>query len=254
MYYFSDKHFDTKKQRIAFERARKAEHQYAVLLRKVARACGDIVKGFDPEAPGFAQQVESALARYAQVIEPWARTAGVRMLREVARRDEEVWSQLGKLMGRALKKEIQTAPTGALLAQLLNEQVKLITSLPLDAAQRVHKLTTEATYQSTRAREIAAEIMKTGQVTKSRANLIARTEVARTASSLTMVRSVHVGSIGYVWRTSRDADVRRSHRQMEGKFVEWSTPPTLSDGTVTHAGMIYNCRCYPEPVLPERFD
>ena len=81
--------------------------------------------------------------------------------------------------------------------------------------------------------------------------LIARTEVARTASGLTEARARHVGSDGYFWRTAKDADVRDSHRQMEGKFVKWNEPPTLSDGTVTHAGQIYNCRCYAEPVINE---
>jgi uncharacterized protein with gpF-like domain len=45
--------------------------------------------------------------------------------------------------------------------------------------------------------------------------------------------------------------VRESHKAMNGKFVRWDSPPTLSDGTTTHAGQIYNCRCYPDPVLPE---
>jgi uncharacterized protein with gpF-like domain len=40
---------------------------------------------------------------------------------------------------------------------------------------------------------------------------------------------------------------------MEGVPVRWDQPPTLSDGTVTHAGQIYNCRCWPEPILPNRY-
>jgi uncharacterized protein with gpF-like domain len=37
---------------------------------------------------------------------------------------------------------------------------------------------------------------------------------------------------------------------MEGKFVTWDDPPTL-DGMKGHAGQFPNCRCYPEPVIPE---
>ncbi|MGN5479510.1 phage minor head protein [Cupriavidus basilensis] len=58
-----------------------------------------------------------------------------------------------------------------------------------------------------------------------------------------------IGSPGYFWRTSGDKDVRDSHRDMEGKFVEWDKPPTL-DGMTGHAGCFPNCRCYPEPALP----
>lgn len=154
-------------------------------------------------------------------------------------------------MSRGLRREIQTAPTGELFQALLNEQVTLIKSLPLEAAQRVHELTIKGLEDSTRASEIAKEIARSGEVAMSRANLIARTEVARTASTLTQSRAEHVGSEGYIWRTSDDSDVRHSHKQMNGKFVRWDSPPTLSDGTTTHAGQIYNCRCYPEPVLPE---
>lgn len=161
------------------------------------------------------------------------------------------WADLASEMSRELRKEIQTAPTGQLFQALLNEQVTLIKSIPLDAAQRVHDLTIKGLEDSTRASEIAKEIERSGEVATSRANLIARTEVARTASTLTQSRAEHVGSEGYIWRTSGDSDVRHSHKQMNGKFVRWDSPPTLSDGTTTHAGQIYNCRCYPEPVLPE---
>nr|WP_246374794.1 phage minor head protein [Pseudochelatococcus contaminans] len=130
------------------------------------------------------------------------------------------------------------------------EQVRLITSLPSEAAQRVHDLTIEGITQGTRASEIAKKIMEAGDVTASRANMIARTEVSRTATLLTQARAEYVGSDGYIWRTSGDSDVRPSHKAMNGKFVRWSELPEL-DGMVGHAGALPNCRCYPEPVIPD---
>ena len=137
----------------------------------------------------------------------------------------------------------------------MDEQVTLITSLPTKAAERVHNLTIEALSNSTRASEVAKEILATGNVTESRANLIARTEVARTASLITESRAVHIGSEGYFWRTAGDSDVRHEHRLLSGKYIKWNDPPVASaDGTRAHAGQIYNCRCWPEPVLPEPED
>lgn len=173
------------------------------------------------------------------------------MLEDVNHRDRQAWQELAAEMSRELRREIREAPTGEVMRGLLDEQVSLIKSLPLDAAKRVHELTIKGLEDSTRASEIAKEIAASGQVTASRANLIARTEVARSASVLTQARAQNVGSEGYIWRTSGDSDVRHSHKQMNGKFVRWDSPPTLSDGTTTHAGQIYNCRCYPEPVLPD---
>ena len=100
------------------------------------------------------------------------------------------------------------------------------------------------------AKDAIPAIMKLGSQTVGRARTIARTEVSRAQSALTQARAEYVGSEGYVWRTVGDADVRDSHAEMEGKYVRWDSPPKLSDGTVTHAGMIYNCRCWAQPILP----
>lgn len=243
---------EPKVDRAAFAKARKAERQYAIQLRKVARHVGEIIKAHDPATSDGMAEIRTVLAKYAEVIEPWAKAAAARMIADVGRRDEKAWEENSRAMGRTLREEIASAPTGQYLRERLAENVRLIKSLPIEAAERVHKLTLEGIANATRASEIAAEIARSGEVTVSRANLIARTEVARTASGLTEARARHVGSEGYIWRTAGDADVRPSHRKMSGKFVAWSDPPTL-DGMTGHAGGFPNCRCYPEPVIPDDF-
>jgi SPP1 gp7 family putative phage head morphogenesis protein len=152
-------------------------------------------------------------------------------------------------MSRAMRQELEQAPTGILLGEFMDEQAGLITSLPIQAGQRVHRLAIEALSTSGRANEIAAAIMRSGDVTKSRANVIARTSISTAWSGLTMTRATSIGSTAYSWRTSRDADVRPSHARMEGRPVDWSNPPTL-DGLTGHAGMLPNCRCWPDPIIP----
>lgn len=175
------------------------------------------------------------------------------MLADVDARDRSMWEQLSDEMSRELRKEIRTAPTGARMQELLQEQVSLITSLPKDAAQRVHELTLAGIEDSTRAKEIAKEIARSGEVSVNRATAIARDGVARTASTLTQARAEHIGSEGYFWRTSGDSDVRPDHKVLNGKFIRWDDPPIADKkaGRRAHAGCIYGCRCYPEPVIPE---
>lgn len=237
-------------------RVRKLEERYARDLRKVAHQVGIIIRAWAPVDGVFDLSalpgLQATLAKYAEVIRPWAETTAGRMVAEIAIRERRTWAEHARLMSRALRDELENAPTGEALRGFLAEHVRLITSLPTDAGERVHRLTLNGLEDSTRASEIAAEIMRSGEVTRSRATLIARTEVARTASGLTMVRAQHVGSTTYIWRTSRDADVRPSHRRMVGKPVGWDHPPTL-DGMAGHAGMLPNCRCYPEPVLPDLY-
>lgn len=241
----------TPKKRSPFEKSARVERQYAGALRGVAREIGRIVTGYDLDDPMYSTLVQQALGRYAELLKPWARVLASKIVTAINAQDEQAWARQSAQMSRALQREIASAPTGEALRRFMAENVELITSLPLDAAKRVHKLTIEGASQGTRAKEIADEIARTSDVTKSRALLIARTEVARTASALSMVRAEHIGCTHYIWRTSRDGDVRQSHKDMEGKVIAFSAPPTLSDGTTTHAGQIYNCRCWPEIIVPD---
>ncbi len=238
----------------AFIRARKAEAQYARQLRKVAQHIGDIVRGlYDPTDPLATDRIGEALRRYASTIEHWAQSVGNRMVTEVAARDRKAWMDVSRRMGRGLREEIDNAPTGAVLRERLAEQVTLIKSLPTEAAERVHKLTLEGITQGRRSNYIAEEIMRSGEVAKSRANLIAVTEVARTASELTAARAQHVGSVEFVWRTAGDSDVRHDHKILNGKTFRWDALPIADSRTGIRAlpGCIWRCRCYAEPVIPE---
>jgi SPP1 gp7 family putative phage head morphogenesis protein len=236
-------------------KTRTTERWYETQLRKVARHVGDIIRGiaegFEPGAPGVAPVVDRAMSDYSTLLDSWARIQGSKMIQQVARSDEEAWMQRAREMASWLKRELRTTPTGPIMDALLAEQVGLIKSIPLAAAQRVHKIVQDAQISGVRADTVAAEIMRTNEVSASKARLIARTEVARASSKLTEARARRIGSKGYIWRTSTDADVRHSHKEMEGKYVDWDNPPTLSDGHTTHAGQIFNCRCWCEPVIPD---
>lgn len=234
-----------------FKRAHRAEKNYARQLMHIAKQVGIIVGGYAPKGVVTdLSAITATLNRYADLINPWAKAVSTRMLAEVNQRDQESWNSLGKELGRGLRAEIRSAPTGALFRSLLDEQTALITSLPKKASQRVSELVIKAMSSGTRADETAKEIMKTGKVTRSRAMLIARTTTTTASSSLVEARAQHIGSEGYLWRGSLDGDERKSHRKMEGKFIRWDSPPTL-DGLTGHAGRLPNCRCWPEPVIPD---
>ncbi|MBZ9939149.1 minor capsid protein [Mesorhizobium sp. BR1-1-16] len=232
-------------------RARKAESGYARQLRKIARHVGEIVGAHDPESPGSAETIASVLERYSSVIEGWAKATGRSMVAEVARRDKAAWEARSSEMGRLLREEIADAPTGRAMREALDRQTALITSLPREAAQRVRDLTREGIIKGTRASEVAAEIMKTGEVTEGRANTIARTETSRTATELTKARAESIGSTHFIWHTAGDSDVRPSHKSLNGKTFRWDQPPECDPGHHALPGGIWNCRCWAEPVIPE---
>jgi len=235
-----------------FLKSRKAEIEYARKLRSIAKQVGHIVQGFAPNGiVGNQEALLSSLKKYAEMITPWAKVVAKRMLDDIARRDESMWSEMGESIGRNLKAEVMMTPTGGLMAEALNEQVKLITSLPLEAGERVHGLILMGMSDSTRAKQVAEDIMATGQVTKGRANLIARTEVSRVATELTKARATQAGITHYIWKTAGDSDVRSSHKHMNNKVVAFNDPPEVEPGKFYHAGSFPNCRCYVQPVIPD---
>lgn len=232
--------------------ARAAESSYNTRLRAVARQIDMVVRGLAPDGkvtdPG---PITRALEAYADLLRPWAASVANYMLADVMRRNERAWREQGKEMSRALHAEIKYAPTGTAYKELMRENVGLITSLPRKAAQRVHDLALEARLGGKRFEEVAADILATGKVTASRATLIARTESSRAAVTFTQARAQFVGSKGYLWRTAHDADVRPTHQEMEGVYVRWDKPPVTDMVKPYHAGCGPNCRCFPEPILPD---
>ena len=234
----------------AFEAVKRAEIIYARALRAVARQIGMLVQGLWDETPESVRKIEEALFRYAETVEGWAKLVGERMVLDVAARDARAWKATAEEIGRLKAHQIANTPIGARMRQLVEEQVHLIKSLPLEAAQRAQEMAIETQWTGQRFTTIAEKILATGHVTVSRANLIARTEVGRCAQAITQARAESFGSSGYIWRTAHDGDVRPSHRKMDGKFVAWDDPPTL-DGLTGQAGALPNCRCWCEPVIPD---
>jgi len=243
---------DRKGKQARWTKARAAESAYKTQLRGVARQVRSIVRAWTPktQAKPFSQKIVEALQGYANLITPWAEAVAESMIADVYRRDQVMWNQVAADMSTRLRHELRKSPPGAIFKELQAQQVTLIKSIPLEASKRVHALAQEGLLKSTRAEALKAEILKTSDIAESRARLIARTETSRAASNLVQARAQHAGSIGYIWRTSEDEDVRPSHKEMNGKYVRWTHPPTL-DNLKGHAGTLPNCRCYAEPVFPD---
>lgn len=231
------------------------EIRYSQQLRKIAHYVDIIVKGFDVNDPQSWPLISASLNEYSNTLHFWAEHTASRIITDIALRDEKTWLIYAEDLSRGVRDQIRNTDIGAVYQQLLNEQVGLIKSLPLNAAQRIHDLSTRALIEGHRASDIAGLIMATGQVTKGRANTIARTEVSRATSVFTQARAENLGSKGYIWRTSKDGDVRVDHQDLNGAFIYWDKPPIVDKkkGRRAHAGCDINCRCYPEPVIPEDF-
>lgn len=241
--------------RTRFLKARRSAVEYERDLVKVGHHVGQIIKGFTPNGIVNVNDLplmKTALQRYSDLLEPWARAITVRMQALVSQKNIHAWQELSRSIGISLRRELDSAPIAPLMRKMREEQVQLIKSIPIDAAERVHTLSIDAMAMGSRAEEIKQAIMRSGKVSASKALTIGRTEIARTGSVLTEARARHIGSEGYFWRTSLDGDVRKEHKRLEGKFIRWDEPPIAGpDGERYHAGRGPNCRCYEEPAIPD---
>ena len=228
------------------------EKKYGRQLRQIAGYIDSIVKGFDVKDETVYPSMVTALRKYAESLDVWAKHASGKIIMDVALRDEQTWLIYAKDMSRGLRDQIRNSDIGAVYQEMLDRQVGLIKSLPLNAAQRVQDLATRAVIEGGRADEISSLIMATGDVTKARANTIARTEISRATTMFTQARAEALGSDGYIWRDSGDSDVRHKHAELNGQYIPWDAPPIVDEksGRRAHAGCDINCRCYPEPVIP----
>ena len=231
--------------------ARRAERNYSAQLRKLAKQVGKIIGGFDTSDASTIPTLEEMMQRYAESLMPWAISTASKMLDEVNQRDLLNWKASSEEMSVALRQEIMHAPIGRLMQKLLDEQVSLIRSIPIEAAKRVHDLTLKGITEGTRAKNIAAEIMRSGEVAQSRAMTIARTEVSRTQALLTEARAQSAGITQYQWMTAQDGTVRPEHKALNGKVFSWNDPPIADhrSGARANPGCIYNCRCWPRPIF-----
>lgn len=236
--------------RAAFQASRKAEKQFGQQLRRIADHIAQIIRDTQDGSMQATVEIGRWMARYSEMLDPWARSVATRMHAEIDARDTQQWEDYAARFGVELRRQMIETPVGSQIRALMDDQVGLIKSLPLEAARRVHDMAIDGHGKGQRPDAIMQEILATGEVTKSRARLIARTEVARTASVFNEVRARNLGCTHFVWRTVGDASVRQTHRALAGKVFAYDDPPECDPGHRALPGQIWNCRCWAEPILP----
>jgi SPP1 gp7 family putative phage head morphogenesis protein len=174
-----------------------------------------------------------------------------RTWREAARQ-----SMKGRMIYLSIQRELH-GPLGMRVQALIDRNAELIRSMPDTMAKQAAAFINKETMKGRRASAITEDLIdRFPEVSESRINLIARTETSKASTALTRARAEGLGLDWYVWRTSKDARVRSSHRIMDRVLVSWNDPPSPEalagiKSTLGHhqAGDAPNCRCYPEPLL-----
>lgn len=221
----------------------------------IAKITGRVLKPKLPEQTLDEWLQELAERSRDKDIRAAAEVLAKQMISQVNVGNQRTWraaaakSMQSRRLYRLLQKEMQGA-TGRAVDRLVQANAKYISSVSLEAATKLVDEVKRAQLAGARPKTIA-KMMKARfpALLKSRTQLIARTEVAKTSSALTQARSEELGLDWYEWNTSEDARVRDSHKKMDGVLCSWREPPDpealTGEKSAGHysVGQIYNCRC-----------
>lgn len=135
------------------------------------------------------------------------------------------------------------------MKQWAEVNARLITDIPAKAMRQIYNESITALQEGTTVKDLTNIVQERLGVSDSRAELIARDQVAKLNSDLVKERQVENDVTHYVWRTVQDERVRDSHRQADGNTYSWT-----ANGADTPCGLVpgddYQCRCTAEPILP----
>lgn len=236
------------------------ENDYVNSLSSIVKSLNEIAKKSKGNESEYIKNMNEF--QESDVFEKFVNKSVFRMVSHVSKFNYSTWrkaafkNQKSRLIYRSLMREVNEQLNLDIKTQII-ENANLIKTLPNDVAQKVVNDIKDYTFEGLRSSTIASIIKdKTSQHAKASARLIARTEVSKTTTALCKARSENLGIKWYIWRTALDGNrVRKSHQIMEGVLVNWNNPPSPEElaGEKNvgryHAGSIWNCRCYPEPLV-----
>ena len=234
-----------------------------LIERSYAQSIINLFRQIMPDSVDGFMRLPDTLRRIANSPElaEYARQAVMRMVSGTIVDGARTWRAAARqgmksqLIYDMLRNEMN-GPIGSAVEEIISRNAELISTFPLEIADQVAAYIAAEQYSGRRAASIADDLLeKYPHIAHARANLIARTETSKASTALTRARADELDLPYYVWRSSKDARVRNSHRHMDGVIINWDDPPSpealngMKSVGNYHAGDIYNCRCYPEPVV-----
>lgn len=129
------------------------------------------------------------------------------------------------------------------------DNVSLIKSISQETLAKMQDIVLVGFRSGKTTTSIIKEIRQAYGVSKRKAQLIARDQMAKLNADITRSQQEDAGVREYTWRTSGDSRVRERHRKLDGKVFSWDNPPVvdLKTGRRCHPGQDYQCRCVAIP-------
>lgn len=152
-----------------------------------------------------------------------------------------------RALGVDLEAVVRQEDLDEALRTMIARNVSLIRNLADDALKRIEQATYSAVMTGTSASELRKQLRKDFGILDSRAELIARDQMAKANADLNKFRHEQAGVTTYRWLTSRDERVRPRHRKLDGKVYEYGKPSGAEQGLPP--GQPIRCRCVAQGIV-----
>ena len=136
----------------------------------------------------------------------------------------------------------QSGPILEAMKAASKANLDLITSIPEQYFDKLGDAIGKNMDAGLRFEDLAKEVERIGDVTESRAKLIARDQTSKMNGAFNEARQTSVGIDKYVWQTAGDERVREEHAANDGQVFSWNDPPATG-----HPGEDIQCRCVAVP-------
>ncbi len=146
-----------------------------------------------------------------------------------------------------------------IIKRWISENVSKIKSIPNQTLDSMKQIMLDGFMDGKSIRDIQKRIQNEYDVTKGKAAMLARDQIATLNAQLTQMQMKDAGCKKYRWSSSRDSRVRDCHRELDGKVFSWDDPPEMwyntkergrvMTGRKCHPGEDFCCRCVAIPIF-----
>lgn len=196
--------------------------------------------------------LESTPSLWARILEMFEKSVDSKNLiqaNEIALR--MIFSHIEKTTKEGLQRQIKNLTgeslwlgnhSSTLVESFIAEHKQLIKSLQREHLDKISMAIDRGIRNGRLITDITKEIQSTTNLSKHRAQLIARNAPLQYSGALTRHNQINAGIKAYIWQSSRDEKVRVQHRKLDGEIFNWSSPGP-------HPRSEVNCRCDAIPFI-----
>ena len=212
--------------------------------------------------PDVSLAMAAAASRYKAIREAVLHTLGNMNIESINNisRIPDVYDQTIKWMNDDFQKAVGGVTIPPVLTQQQANIIAVEWSQNLDLFIRkwteenilkLRQMVQASAFSGQRAESLVSAIQHNYQVSKSKAEFLARQETSLLMSKFHETRYQQAGMPEYRWLTSKDERVRDDHQLLDGKIFRWSDPPVVdrNTGRKGHPGEDFGCRCVAVPIF-----